>query len=341
MFTFGFWDSPIILAILLFLNGAGQASLWPNCVKSLSDWYDSGNLATIFGLWGTCMFTGGIIGTALAVRLQKLFSPDLRWVFVVPSLCVLFTAIIVFLFLKSPEEVNIKAQEAENELKSATVAPMPQQDTQREVGFFTVWSFQYVPELSFTMFGMKLVRYFLYMWLPMYLHQALKYPQEWAGYMSTSFEMGGVVGSACLGYFIDVALGGSTHLGVFWALLGSACSLVAFQITSTWGSTFNFVSLFMAGAFISGPDSLVSGALASEVGEKENAQSAVSGVINGFGGVGTIAEGPIVAFVVTRFGWEGSFDAMIVLTLLSVIAIGKAAIIHNRQSKHYQVKTPI
>ena len=107
MISFGFWDSPVIFAILLFFNGAGQAALWPNCVKSLSAWYSNAKLATIFGLWGTCMFVGGIFGTGLAVRLQALYVPDLKMIFVVPSLIVLVVAVIVHLFLSTPEEMDI------------------------------------------------------------------------------------------------------------------------------------------------------------------------------------------------------------------------------------------
>ena len=74
---------------------------------------------------------------------------------------------------------------------------------------------------------------------------------------------------------------GRTHWGVFLALVGSALSLSLFQLTSTMGLYINFLFLFLAGACSSGPDSVVSGALACEVGERENAQSAISGIVNG------------------------------------------------------------
>lgn len=327
MISFGFWDSSIIFAILLFFNGSGQATLWPNCVKSLGAWYSNEKLATIFGIWGTCIFAGGILGTGLAVRLQALYVPDLKMVFVVPSLIVLVVMVLVHFFMRTPEELGLII-----EGKSA-----PTHVTEKatsEKSFFEVWRIKFVPELSFTMFGMKLVRYCLYMWLPMYLHQNLKYETSTAGYLSTAFEIGGVLGSASLGFFIDKFLGGRIHWGVCLALAGSALSLFAFQLTSLWGIGFNFFCLFMAGAFSSGPDSIVSGALASEVGEKENAQSAVSGVINGFGSLGTVVEGPIIAFVVTKFGWDGSFYAMIVITFISVFAIGRAAMEKDRQSSN-------
>ena len=76
-------------------------------------------------------------------------------------------------------------------------------------------------------------------------------------------------------------VGGRPRWGVFYALLGSAVSLMLFQFTSDKGLVINFLFLFLAGGCSSGPDSIVSGALASEVGERENAQSAVSGIING------------------------------------------------------------
>lgn len=88
-------------------------------------------------------------------------------------------------------------------------------------------------------------------------------------------------------FLIDVLIsmfrivGGRPRWGVFYALLGSAISLMLFQFTSDKGLVINFLFLFLAGGCSSGPDSIVSGALASEVGERENAQSAVSGIING------------------------------------------------------------
>jgi len=107
MISFGFWESAIIFAILLFFNGCAQATLWPNCVKSLSAWYSSEKLATIFGLWGTCIFAGGIMGTALAVKLQSMYTPDMKMIFAVPSVIALAVAAIVHLFLRTPEEENV------------------------------------------------------------------------------------------------------------------------------------------------------------------------------------------------------------------------------------------
>ena len=123
------------------------------------------------------------------------------------------------------------------------------------------------------------------------------------------------------------------HWGVFVAIVGSAISLLAFIVTSAAGILANFACLFMVGALQAGPDLIVSGALAVDVGKRESAQAAVSGIVNGFGSVGTIIEGPMIALIVTWFGWGGSFYGMIFLTLIGAVAMGRAAIVHDRREK--------
>jgi len=51
-----------------------QATLWSNCIKALAGWYQPKQKTTMFGLWGTCTFAGGILGTSLAVRIRSVLS---------------------------------------------------------------------------------------------------------------------------------------------------------------------------------------------------------------------------------------------------------------------------
>jgi len=323
MISFGYWSSPMAFAILLFINGSAQANLWSNCVKSLSDWYEPEKRATIFGIWGTCIFAGGIMGTTLAVQLQKAFPGEIKMVFVVPSIWVIILAVIVYIFLRSPTEVRVPVIQTDKEsLLPVTEQPLP---TQRNLNILETWRLRMVPELCWTMFGMKLVRYCLYMWLPMYLNQNLNYSKAEAGMFSTLYEIGGVVGSAFIGLFIDKVMRGNTYMGVFVLLTLSTAALCLFQLTSQCGMVMNAIFLFLAGAGSSGPDAVISGSLAVEIGTRENAQSAVSGLINGFGSLGAILEGPFIAMVLTYFGWSGTFYVMVLLTFLSAVSIARPA----------------
>ncbi|XP_065066800.1 uncharacterized protein LOC135692557 [Rhopilema esculentum] len=327
MVTFGFWRSLYVMAFLLFANGAAQATCWPNCVRAISSWYTDEQKATIFGIWGTCTFAGGLMGTALAVQLQSRFAPDLRLVFLVPSIIVFAVGIIVYLFLYMPEELDMEIPG--KDLQKTVIGKKVLSD--KQLTFFQLWKVKMLPELAWTTFLMKLVRYCLYMWLPFYLFQNLGYSKVMAGALSTAFEIGGVAGSASLGFLMDRLLGhGKTHWGVVIALFGSTIALVLFQVTSRWGWLFNVTFMFIAGVCNCGPDAFVSGSIAAELGERENAQSAVSGFINGFGSVGTIMEGPIVGFIAEHYGWESTFYVMIVLSLMSVVTMLRAARLNDR-----------
>ena len=185
-----------MLSLLLFLNGTFQANAWPNCVKCLSSWYSDEHRASIFGLWGTCTFAGGIIGTSLAVYLQSVYSPDLKMIFIIPSLILLCIGVMVFLTMKMPSELNITVPGKE-ELIGRT------SKNNKVLSFSEVLHLNLVPELVVTVICVKLVRYCLYMWLPMYLHEALGYSKAQAGMLSTTFEIGGVLGSALIGVFIN------------------------------------------------------------------------------------------------------------------------------------------
>ncbi|XP_048586602.1 putative glycerol-3-phosphate transporter 5 isoform X2 [Nematostella vectensis] len=290
MFSFGFWNHLPIFALLLFLNGTSQATAWPNCVKTLGMWFNDQQRTTIFGFFGTCTFGGGILGSALAVQLQSMYGPDMAYIFLIPSLIVGGTGLVVFMFIRSPEELGMQIPGKEPISKSSSSSPVQT----RSLSYIQLWRLRMVPELSWTNFAIKLVRYCMYMWLPMYLFQALGYSKLQAGLLSTVFEIGGVAGSASLGLIISRLFGGRAVYGVALTVLGSTVFLAAFHFTSHMGIPINCVFMFLAGACNCGPDPYLSGSIAAEIGERENAQAAVSGLINGFGSIGTVVEGPVI-----------------------------------------------
>ena len=70
--------------------------------------------------------------------------------------------------------------------ESNSVTPKEQKDmTMRDL-----WKIPMVAEVAVTVFCLKVVRYCMYMWLPMYLLQQLKYSKTNAGMFSTMFEIG-------------------------------------------------------------------------------------------------------------------------------------------------------
>ncbi|KAM7439856.1 hypothetical protein ABFA07_010825 [Porites harrisoni] len=322
MISFGYWNSLLIFALLLFLNGTAQSTAWPNCVKTLTNWFSDKQRMTVFGLFGTSSFAGGILGTAMAVQLQSHFMQDMRFIFLIPSVIVGSVGILVFLFLHSPSELGISEASKTVETSKMSSGSTPEQN---QLTYSQLWKLKMVPELCWASCCVKLVRYCMYMWLPMYLYQALNYSKYQAGYLSTVFEIGGVLGTAMLGFFVTRFLQGRAIYGVTLALFGSTLFLALFQFTGTWGFAVNAVFMFLAGACNCGVDPYLTGSIPAEIGERENAQAATAGLVNGFGGLGPIVEGPIVGWIADKYGWTGPFYLMVAMSLLGSVTMLKAS----------------
>ncbi|XP_068714575.1 uncharacterized protein [Montipora foliosa] len=324
MVTFGFWNSTEVLAVLLFLNGTAQSTAWPNCVKSLTSWFSDQRRTTVFGLFGTSSFAGGIFGTALAVQLQSVYTPNLKFVFLIPSFIVGGVGILVYFFLHSPSELGFSDETGVTE-SSRTSTGAATTSAQNQLTYGHLWRLRMVPELCWTSCCVKLVRYCMYMWLPMYLYQALSYTKYQAGYLSTVFEIGGVLGTTMLGFVFNRFLQGRAIYGVTMALFGSTIFMALFQYTGQWGITVNAIFMFLAGACNCGVDPYLTGSIPAEIGERENAQAATSGLVNGFGGLGPIVEGPVVGLIADQYGWNAPFYLMVATSLIGSVTMLKAS----------------
>ncbi|XP_067929281.1 sugar phosphate exchanger 3-like isoform X2 [Watersipora subatra] len=317
MVTFGLWSSVEALCLLLFLNGLAQC--WPNCTKILSCWFTDGQKNSVFGLFGTCAFAGGIIGTGLAVYLENK-TGSWRAVHTIPSIIVASFGILVLLFYRECKEARLQKPADEDENALTTSSSSPHQ-------FRELIRLPAVIEISVAVFCLKLVRYCMYMWMPLYLEKQLGYPSTSAGLFSTMFEIGGVIGSALCGALIDKYSPSRPLLGVTFSITASAASLVLFNATAHWGYASNSLCMFLSGAFNCGPDTILGAAVPNKIGQqdKRDCSAAVTGVVNGFGSLGTVIEGPLIAWLSGMYGWSRIFPLMVVLTLLGAAATIKAS----------------
>ncbi|KAL4226188.1 hypothetical protein ACF0H5_014174 [Mactra antiquata] len=334
MASFGYWSNFYMFCLLLFLNGTAQAQCWPNVMKTLGLWFSDNVRNTIFGMFGTCAFAGGIIGTAIAVFLQTTYG--WRSVFFIPSVLLICLGIIVLLCFHQPDELNIDVPG-----KAATSASSS--STKSELTWFQLWKIPMLAEVAVAVFCLKAVRYCMYMWLPMYLLNSLKYSKTEAGMFSTTFEIGGVVGSAVIGFVLDRLFKGRSLYGTCLCTGLSGVSLLLFMLTGNWGMMFNCLFLFLAGAFNCGPDTILGGSIPAELGEMDgrNAAAATVGLVNGFGSVGTFLEGPIIGIIATAYGWSGMFYFMIILSFIGCVAVFRASVIKSRLPRPIPDEEPL
>lgn len=317
------------LLVLLFLSGASQALCWPASCAMLARWFSDGARNTVFGIFGTCCFVFGMAGTTMAVYLQG--SYGWRVVFLPPSI---FVAVLGMLVL----QVGLDPGERSLIVPGRVTAPTGTGD-EVSLSIMGVWRLSPVPEVSLAMFCVKSVRYALMFWLPLYLLRSLNYSQVNAGLLSTAFEVGGTLGSGCVGVVVDRWMGGRAILTSALSISGSALSLLAFVLLAQWGTVFHVIFLVLAGALNCGPDVLLAGSVAADIGERVGGATAVTGVVNGMGSLGTVLEGPLVGLITATLGWGSMMPLMVILSAIGAIAAFRANNIFARSLGWVKVPT--
>lgn len=304
IFSFGFSlaDNAIFMAIFFAFNGLFQSTGWSTNIKAIEPWFDKKNRGKVISWWSTNQQIGGLLGTVCAAFLLVHFG--WRSAFFVPAILVFLMAFLVFFGLaeKLPEKSSTKiaTQNAEN-FRAVLADP-------------TLWS------LSLAYFGLKLIRYSLMFWLPFYLHKSLNLPADTAGYLTVSFEIGGFVGTLIVGFIADKYFSHCRARLIIPLFLLLALALFLYRDFSSMSILMNCMLLALVGAFVFGPDFLISGACAQDLG-KEKMTGRVAGFINGAGSLGAIFQGAAIAYVSSTWGWSNVFYFLMAIALLSLVMV--------------------
>jgi sugar phosphate permease len=169
-------------------------------------------------------------------------------------------------------------------------------------------------------FAIKLIRYSLLFWLPYYLADDLHYAPDRAGYLSLSFEAGGIVGVVAIGMVTDRFRHFSRPALASASLVALAIALVAYSAVAHQGVVANALGLVFIGFCLFGPDSLVSGAAAQDAGGTHAAATA-TGLVNALGSLGAVLQGALNAWVSRAFGWHAVFYVFVGCALLAAAAL--------------------
>jgi sugar phosphate permease len=288
-----------LLLALQVGNGLGQGCGWSACLKVLSRWFARKERGTVMAWWGTCYVLGGFLATVFATfsATQMFVAPELGWRrgFLFPSV-VLAAAAIWFAFRvhNTPPEAGLPdcvdpKDEPPDEGSDWEAARNPE-----------VWI------LAGMYFFLKITRYSLLFWLPLYLVQRMQYSPEWAGYTSSLFELVGFSGALIAGYVSDRLLNGRRYPVGATMLFLLAAWLLIHPVIGRMGPAAMAFSISMLGILIYGPDLLMSGPASVDAVPARHAARA-AGIVNGVGSLGQLISAYVVAVVVSRFGWDQLF----------------------------------
>ena len=306
--------SVFMIFLLAFgLNGLCQSTGWSNNVKAMAAWFPRKGRGTVMGVWCTCYSVGGAVATGLAGWLFAEYG--WRWAFVVPAVWVAGVGVLVLLFLvERPEDRGMAPVDDPVTDVDAHVEGGDSPTLIRVLRLPEVW------QLGGAYCGIKLIRYSLLFWLPYYLARQHAYEKDVSAYIATAFEIGGIAGAIATGWLSDQFFGANRARVSVLCLLLLAGALLTYPVIGALGVWPNVIVLGVIGFLLFGPDALISGAAAQDVGGADTAASA-AGIINGMGSIGAILQGVVTAVVSDIFGWSALFYLFIGLALVSALAL--------------------
>ena len=168
-------------------------------------------------------------------------------------------------------------------------------------------------------FGFKFLRYALDSWSALILGEHFALSSSAAAYLSTAFDWIGLLGVIAAGYWSD-RIPGSRRTPVIFYM---CCACFVF----TWlmwliglSSPVIFVALLgFIGFFEMGPDALLAGACAMDVGSRRQAALA-AGVINGFGSIGPILQEPLIGWLKESYGLHSVLLLLVAVGFITTVA---------------------
>ncbi len=313
-FAFGMSNSFWTIFLFLAINGLAQGTGWPGCIGSLAYWFKRDKRGTILGFWSTCYQVGSVVATASAAYL--LGELGWRWSFFGASIVLLIIwTIVLYLHPNRPQDVGLDPVEDDDECESCNTTSDINEDDSDKLGWSKdVWST--VITMGLIYFTIKFLRYALWSWVPFFLNKNFDMEVSSAGYLSTVFDMAGFAGVLFAGYASDKIFKGRRSLLSAIMLSLMALAFILMYVKGATDLVFFTISMGLAGFMLYGPDSLISGVGAIDVGTKRGALVA-AGIINGTGSIGPIFQEEIIGWLYTKY--DGSIVPVLILLVSMAI----------------------
>jgi sugar phosphate permease len=312
------------MCVTMGIHGLAQAMGWPHNVALFANWTRRAERGTLFGFWGTCYQFGAIFGKGLAGFLLGWLG--LAWSFFGSSILLLaFTAYFVFNAKERPESVGLSLHDDEE-----PTAADPGNKAELRAAVLPRAFLVSIVAMGLIYFGFKFLRYALDSWSTLILGEHFGMTTTVAAYYSTAFDWIGFLGVIAAGIWSDRTAGSRRTPVIFWMTAGCLVFTCAMWLVGL-SSPFLFVALLgLIGFTAMGPDSLLSGACAMDVGSRRQAAVA-AGVINGFGSIGPILQEPAIGWLKQTQGVDAVFQLLAGVVLVTTVATGLLARFERRR----------
>ncbi len=290
------------LLVFACCNGIGQSTGWSGLVKTMASWFGPDQRGVAMAWWGTNYVLGGFLATIFATWALGGHAPlsllGWRRGFIFPAALLMVITAIYLLGVPDTREPATSREELLNE------PVYDDRASKAELAALLRAPSLWIIGISY--FFLELCRYALMFWLPLYMIEHLKYATRTAGITTSLYELVGVAGAVIAGYVSDHFMQARRAPVCVVMLWGLALVMFLQPTLAQYGIVGVAFAVAAAGVFSYGPDTLLSGAGAQDVGGARAAATA-SGLIDGIGHLGALFSPYLVVLVSARYGWDRLF----------------------------------
>lgn len=294
----------------MFLNGLGQAVGWPAGVALMAAWFSQAERGRVMGVWATNFQVGSLAATFVASALLVRTGWQSTF-YVGAALLAVVWIVNAWLLAERPQDVGLP--ELAHETGAGDGSAAPRWNRQLTIDVALIGTFY---------FFLKFIRYALWSWVPYFLQHNYGMKSDDAGYFSTLFDLAGIPGVMVTGWISDrlFASRRAAPSLVMMVLLFASCGLLMrLGGANLW--VFG-VCLVLVGFSLYGPDSLMTGAGAMDLGDARMALR-VTGIIAACGACGPIVQELVIGRMYDSN--QGDLSAIFAL-LFGSAAISTAAL---------------
>ena len=272
---FGLSNSFEGFVVLMALNGLAQATGWSGTVGTMANWFRRSERGTVMGFWATNFQVGGVVANTLAAWAMGQWGFRYSF-FTGAGVLLAVQAFFIFNQRNSPADLGLPLVDDPHEPKE-------------EDGGLSRKAWTNILLVGAFYFFVKFIRYSLWSWAPFFLERNFGLKGDEAGYLATIFDLAGVAGVVVTGLLSDKFFK-SRRAGVsLLMMLVMFFSCILLSVGGGVSVTLFAVCLGLVGFTLYGPDALMSGAGAMDIGSRRGAVLA-AGVINGMGSIGSVVQ---------------------------------------------------
>ena len=310
----GYW--PMLL--FMIINGFAQATGWPANVGVLSNWLKRRERGKTMAIWATSYQLGSILAKAFAAFMLGVLGAT--WSFWGAAVIMLGVWLLFFLFERDkPEDVGLPPLVEEVEIEVPAGAGESGAEDHGRPGLG--WNRRIVTTIVMmgtTYFVFKFLRYALDSWSPLAIKELFGMSPDQAGYISTIFDWIGFLGVLVAGWASDRIFRGRRYQMVLIMTIGMVFAFAFLAVVGVHSVWLFATGLALCGFLLMGPDSLLAGVGAIDVGGRAGAIVA-AGIINGLGSIGPIFQEELIGWILDHHGHDTAFTMLVGVSLLGII----------------------